>query len=85
MKRYFIFALAVSFMAVSCQKEVGAPESESNSSNCFVARISDESKVTIDSDWHLAWEAGDKVKVTDGTNVAEITAQKAGKETTFNC
>ena len=82
MKKYFIM-LAAALTAVACnQNELQDPNENPFDipQNGFYAGI--ESKVTLDSDFSLSWEEGDKVAIWNGTEMlAPYVAQTAGKTT----
>lgn len=73
---FFTFAIAV--LASSCQKETFE-----NSNNSFSASFESSSKITIDNDWALSWEAGDNILTYDGTSATVLTAASSGSQTCF--
>ena len=82
MKKYFIL-LAAAMTAVACsQNELQDPNENTLEipQNGFFAGI--ESKVTLEEDYSLSWEEGDKVAIWNGTEMlAPYVAQTAGKTT----
>lgn len=81
MKKYFIL-LAAAFAAVACsQNELQDPNENTLEipKNGFYAGI--ESKVTLEDDYSLSWEAGDKVAIWNGTEYSSYEALTSGKTT----
>ena len=82
MKKYFIL-LTAALLAVACnQEELQDPNGTAVEvpSNGFLAGI--ETKVSLEDDFSLSWEEGDKVAIWNGTELlAPYTAQTAGKTT----
>ena len=81
MKKYFIL-LAAAFAAVACsQNELQDPNENTLEipKNGFYAGI--ESKVTLEDDYSLSWEAGDKVAIWNGTEYSSYEALTPGKTT----
>lgn len=81
--RIFSAALAVASMAACSQK---FDETNSNlvlGGNEFAAQAEASTKVTIDANWKLSWEAGDQVDIFDGESTNVFSAKTAGASTTL--
>lgn len=82
-----IFVLAMAVIAVSCAKneEVAELLQELECGfNQFSAVTSDNTKVTINSDWSLSWETGDAVNVNDGTVTTCFNSLGSGSNTVLS-
>ena len=81
MKKTLCIIAAAAALA-ACTK---APENEVSQSglkpNQFGAVASDNTRVSIDADWKLSWEAGDLVNISDGISVTQFKALSSGSTT----
>lgn len=67
----FVFAAIAILSAASCQKEIVAPEADSNATAfSFVAEREAETKTTLVNGKSTYWTPGDKVSAIDGNGVA---------------
>ena len=76
-KNLFVFAAIAILSAASCQKEIVAPEADSNATAfSFVAEREAETKTTLVNGKSTYWTPGDKVSAFDskGTAVTFATA-----------
>ena len=84
MKNFRYILTALSFMALSCERAEIKPEPKVLAEFNAVAEKSNETtKVSIDQDYILSWDQGDKIKVWDGASELLFIAQGAGKSVNF--
>ena len=81
--RIFSAALAVASMAACTQGFDESNENVTLGGNEFAAQAEASTKVTIDADWKLSWEAGDQVDIFDGESTNVFSAKTAGASTTL--
>lgn len=85
MKKIFIL-LAAALLTVACnQEELKSPDGNAAEipSNGFLAGFEPKSKVALQDDWSLAWEAGDAVAIYNGETFSSYQAQESGATTTL--
>ena len=83
MKNFRYILIALSAFALSCEREEIKPEPKVLASFDAVAEAPEQTKVSIDANYVLSWEAGDKIKVWDGAVETLFVADESGKTTTF--
>lgn len=76
-----VFIILAAALAACTQEQTEQQPVSPFMPNQFGAVVSANTKVTIDEDWSLSWEAGDAVNVNDGTLTTEFRAASAGKST----
>lgn len=81
--RIFSAALAVASMAACTQGFDESNENVTLGGNEFAAQAEASTKVTIDANWKLSWEAGDQVDIFDGESTNVFSAKTAGASTTL--
>lgn len=81
--RIFSAALAVASMAACTQGFDESNENVTLGGNEFAAEAEASTKVTIDANWKLSWEAGDQVDIFDGESTNVFSAKTAGASTTL--
>lgn len=81
--RIFSAALAVASMAACTQGFDESNENVTLGGNEFAAQAEASTKVTIDANWKLSWEAGDQVDIFDGGSTKVFSAKTAGESTTL--
>ena len=84
MKSFRYILIALSAFVLSCEREEIKPEPKVLASFDAVAEAPEQTKVSIDANYVLSWEAGDKIKVWDGAVETLFVADESGKTTTFN-
>ena len=83
MKNFRYILIALSVIALSCESEQIKPEPKVLAVFNAVAEQSNKTKVSIDQDYVLSWDDGDKIKVWDGLSELLFIAQGAGKSVDF--
>lgn len=84
MKNFRYLLIALSLMTLSCEREQIKPEPKVLAVFNAVAEKSNQTtKVSIDQDYVLSWDQGDKIKVWDGSSELLFIAQGAGKSVDF--
>ena len=84
MKNFRYLLIALSLMTLSCEREQIKPEPKVLAVFNAVAEKSNQTtKVSIDQDYVLSWDQGDKIKVWDGSSELLFIAQAAGKSVNF--
>lgn len=84
MKKFRYLLIALSLMTLSCEREQIKPEPKVLAVFNAVAEKSNQTtKVSIDQDYVLSWDQGDKIKVWDGSSELLFIAQGAGKSVDF--
>ena len=81
--RIFSAALAVASIAACTQGFDESNENVTLGGNEFAAQAEASTKVTIDANWKLSWEAGDQVDIFDGESTNVFSAKTAGASTTL--
>ena len=82
MNRYILMALMV--VSASCERETIPSEPKMIATFDAVAENPEKTKVSINEDYVLSWEEGDKILVNDGTVSKLFVAQSKGASTVFS-
>lgn len=84
MKNFRYILIALAFMILSCERMEIKPEPKVLAEFDAVAEKSNlTTKVSIDHDYILSWDQGDKIKVWDGTSELLFMAKAAGRSAIF--
>lgn len=82
MKNFRYLLIALSAFALSCEREEIRPEPKVLATFDAVAEAPEQTtKVSIDSDFVLSWEADDKIKIWDGSVETLFVAKESGTST----